>query len=61
MAVEPSGTRPKKLIEPNRIMIYGVLIIAAIYYLLPLYVMIVTSLKSMDEIRQGNVFGLPGN
>ena len=29
------------------------------YYLLPLYVMIVTSLKGMPEIRMGNVFGPP--
>ena len=29
------------------------------YYLLPLYVMIVTSLKGMPEIRMGNVFSPP--
>ena len=32
----------------------------ALYYLAPLYVMIVTSLKSMEEIRQGNLMTLPG-
>lgn len=31
----------------------------SMYYLLPLYVMIVTSLKGMPEIRMGNVFGPP--
>jgi glucose/mannose transport system permease protein len=31
----------------------------SMYYLLPLYVMIVTSLKGMPEIRLGNVFGPP--
>eukprot|EP01132_Coremiostelium_polycephalum_P017363 gene17363-20802_t len=40
-------------------MIYGVLLVAAIYYLLPLYVMIVTSLKGMPEIRLGNIFSPP--
>jgi glucose/mannose transport system permease protein len=31
----------------------------AVYYLLPLYVMIVTSLKGMPEIRLGNIFAPP--
>ena len=31
----------------------------SMYYLLPLYVMIVTSLKGMPEIRMGNVFSPP--
>jgi glucose/mannose transport system permease protein len=33
---------------------------AAICFLLPLYVMLVTSFKSLDEIRLGNIFALPG-
>ncbi|MBM1220584.1 carbohydrate ABC transporter permease [Ponticoccus sp. SC2-23] len=40
-------------------MLYGTLLIVSIYYLLPLYVMIVTSLKDMAEIRMGNVFSPP--
>ncbi|CAN7351047.1 carbohydrate ABC transporter permease [Pararhizobium sp. LjRoot235] len=40
-------------------MIYGALIVAAAYYLLPLYVMMVTSLKGMPEIRLGNIFSPP--
>lgn len=31
----------------------------AVYYLLPLYVMVVTSLKGMPEIRLGNIFSPP--
>jgi len=31
----------------------------SMYYLLPLYVMIVTSLKGMPEIRMGNIFAPP--
>ncbi|WP_299929346.1 carbohydrate ABC transporter permease [uncultured Pelagimonas sp.] len=41
------------------IFLYGTLIMVSLYYLLPLYVMIVTSLKGMPEIRMGNVFGPP--
>lgn len=46
-AAEPRGKRPTTTFAPSTIMIYGVLLVAAIYYLLPLYVMIVTSLKGM--------------
>jgi glucose/mannose transport system permease protein len=55
----PWGPKPKKFFTPSRIMIYSVLIIAAIYYLIPLYVMIVTSLKGMPEIRMGRLFAPP--
>jgi len=40
--------------------IYGFLLGAALFFLLPAYVMLVTSLKSMDEIRLGHIFALPG-
>lgn len=42
-----------------RIGLYVFLASAALFFLLPLYVMLVTSLKSMDEIRLGNIFALP--
>ena len=55
----PTGPRPKKRFSRNNIFLYGTLIVVSMYYLLPLYVMIVTSLKGMPEIRLGNVFGPP--
>lgn len=42
-----------------RAVIYSLLILFAVYYLLPLYVMVVTSLKGMPEIRLGNIFSPP--
>lgn len=39
--------------------IYAFLITAAAFFLLPLYVMLVTSFKTMDEIRVGAIFALP--
>jgi len=42
-----------------RACIYVVLIIAAIYFLIPLSVMLITSLKSMNDIRTGNLISLP--
>lgn len=55
----PSGPKPKKAFSRANIFLYGTLIVVAMYYLLPLYVMIVTSLKGMPEIRMGNVFAPP--
>lgn len=43
----------------GRIFIYGSLIAMAVFYLMPLWVMIVTSLKSLDEIYSGSFIGLP--
>jgi glucose/mannose transport system permease protein len=56
--VEPSGPKPRR-VTPGRIGIYAFLIMAAIFFLLPLAVMILTSMKSMNEIRGGNIFALP--
>ena len=42
-----------------RAVIYALLIAFAVYYLLPLYVMLVNSLKPLEEIRQGNMLALP--
>ena len=55
----PRGAKPKRTFSPRNIMLYGSLIFFAIYYLIPLYVMIVTSLKGMPEIRLGNIFSPP--
>ncbi|WP_167070043.1 carbohydrate ABC transporter permease [Burkholderia sp. Ax-1719] len=44
---------------PARLGIYGFLIIAALFFLLPLYVMLVTSVKPMEEIRLGHLLALP--
>ncbi|WP_291006409.1 carbohydrate ABC transporter permease [Hoeflea sp.] len=58
-ADEPWGRKPRRSITRANIFLYGTLIVFAIYYLLPLYVMIVTSLKGMPEIRMGNIFSPP--
>ncbi len=55
---QDNATRPDVLV---RVVIFAVLILFAIYYLLPLYVMVVNSLKPLEEIRQGNMLALPGN
>jgi glucose/mannose transport system permease protein len=57
-AVIAEGPKPGR-ISPSRIAIYVFLGLSAVFFLLPVYVMIVTSLKPMDEIRTGNLFALP--
>jgi glucose/mannose transport system permease protein len=42
-----------------RTVIYTLLILFALYYLMPLFVMVTTSLKTLDDIRSGNLVALP--
>lgn len=55
----PAGPRPRRTFSRRNVFIYGTLIVVAVYYLIPLYVMVVTSLKGMPEIRLGNIFAPP--
>lgn len=57
MHTEVNSARRSRLL--GRIFIYGSLIAIAAFYLMPLWVMIVTSLKSLDEIYAGSFIGLP--
>ena len=43
----------------GRLLIYLLLILCALYYLAPLYVMLTTSVKTLDEIRAGNLLDFP--
>ncbi len=43
----------------GRTVIYALLILFALYYLMPLFVMVTTSLKTLDDIRGGNLVALP--
>jgi len=45
----------------HRLVLFGALGLFAAFFLTPLYVMVVTSLKSMDEIRNGTLLSLPVN
>ncbi|HEY8596604.1 MAG TPA: carbohydrate ABC transporter permease [Devosiaceae bacterium] len=57
-AEEPHGPKPRR-VSPARIGVYAFLVVSALFFLVPLYVMVVTSLKTMPEIRLGHLFGLP--
>ena len=43
----------------GRIVVYGLLGLLALYYLMPLFVMLSTSVKTLDDIRGGNLVSLP--
>ena len=43
----------------HRIVLFGLLGVFAAFFLLPFYVMLVTSLKDMSEIRDGSLLALP--
>ena len=59
-AGDPRGPKPKRM-TASRIGVYAFLIISALFFLTPLWVMLVTSFKTMDEVRQGFLFNWPAN
>jgi glucose/mannose transport system permease protein len=56
---EPYRTRTAGPELIGRIVVYTLLILFALYYLIPLFVMVTTSIKTLDDIRGGNLLALP--
>ena len=52
-----SGSRAGKI--ALRWTLYIMLGLFALFYLMPLFVMVMTSIKSLDEIRTGDLISLP--
>lgn len=52
----PSGAKPKPFVTWQRFSVYAVLVVCAIFFLLPLYIMIITSMKTIAEVQSGNIF-----
>ena len=48
-------------VDLSRLFVYGVLLIFVLYFIAPFLVMLITSIKTMDEIRMGNLVSLPRN
>ncbi|MEX8519672.1 MAG: carbohydrate ABC transporter permease [Leptothrix sp. (in: b-proteobacteria)] len=53
------STRPAVHFGFGRIALYALLVVLALLFLMPVYVMVVNSLKPLDEIRNGNLLALP--
>ncbi|CAM2179524.1 glucose/mannose transport system permease protein [Paraburkholderia sacchari] len=45
----------------SRVFVYAALILFALYFLFPLYVMLSTSFKTLDELHTGNMLTLPAS
>lgn len=50
-----------KSLSAGRVFTYGLLLVAALFFLAPMYVMLVTSFKDAAEIRGGNLLSLPSS
>lgn len=48
-----------KSINLHRVLLWGMLILFALWFLIPLYVMLVTSFKDAEQLRVGNLLSLP--
>ena len=48
-----------KFLPLSRLLVYSVLLLAALFFLAPLYVMLATSFKDAEQIRSGNLLSLP--
>ncbi len=55
----PLFPRARKGISGRSIAIIVFLTICALFFCVPLYVIVTTSFKTMDQIRQGDIFSLP--
>ncbi|WP_428529527.1 carbohydrate ABC transporter permease [Roseibium sp.] len=56
-----SATTKSSSLTAGRIILYALLAVFCIYYLLPLYVMVVNSLKPLSEITAGGMMALPSD
>jgi len=52
-------TKPQRKIHWGRVAIYVILIAAALYYLLPVYLLIITGMKSFAEVSLARMWDLP--
>ena len=59
LIISPPVREPARQSPATRIVIYGLLALFALVYLLPLVVMVMTSLKPLDEVTGGNMFYPP--
>ena len=57
-ATVPSGPKPQTF-SSGRLGVYVVLAVASLFFLTPLWVMLMTSFKSMPEIRDGQILSWP--
>ena len=58
-AAVPARRARRRRFKPHRVAIFAFLSMAALFFCVPLYVVAVTAFKTMDEIREGDIFAPP--
>jgi glucose/mannose transport system permease protein len=59
MSVQVSSAARARPIRPTRVVTYAVLILFAAFYLMPIYVLLVTGMKSFTEVSLDRMWDLP--
>ena len=61
MAVRTAPARPAGYrLTPGRVALYAILIAFALFYLMPVYVLVINALKSFQEVSLSHMWYLPG-
>ncbi|GAA0507559.1 carbohydrate ABC transporter permease [Deinococcus depolymerans] len=55
----PAPTTPRKPVQPGRILMYALLVVAALFFLVPVYLLFATALKSPDAINLATTWHWP--
>jgi glucose/mannose transport system permease protein len=61
MAPLSAGKRPAAALTLTRVLTYAFLVIAAIWFLLPVWVLLMTSIKGFEEVQVDRMWFLPRN
>jgi glucose/mannose transport system permease protein len=54
-----AAPRPRQHLRPSTIVVYVLLVLLAVFYLLPMFAIVVTSLKSFAEVSRSTLWELP--
>jgi glucose/mannose transport system permease protein len=59
VSVLVAAPRPRARLRPSTIVVYVLLVLLAVFYLLPMFAIVVTSLKSFAEVSRSTLWELP--
>ncbi len=59
MSVLVAAPRPRTRLRPSTLLAYVLLLVLAVFYLLPMFAIVVTSLKSFEEVSRSTLWELP--
>src|SRR6267143_734208 len=59
VSVLVSTPRPRTRLRPSTVVVYMLLVVLAVFYLMPMFAIVVTSLKSFVEVSRSTLWELP--